>query len=244
MHLDAQEKSIYDVQTLKIEEHTFDSIVNFNYIEPYLNGIAWLRQHVKENMEQFPMEEEAIATSRDQNHEAHKRWERYMRTLPVKILKISDLQTLLSIECKSKELVSICEDINDNWEISFENKSNQPLSFEFELGANRLLVYPDYGDHVEIMSSTDALCNEHVNYIGNGRATIFIPPNSDVRIELPVVYSCDGKNGESFRSAYSDGHLSIEYKIKLTGYIYNHDEKELYLVATLFEQLKNIQLKF
>ena len=48
-HVHAQEKTVYDVQNLKLDETTADGIISFQDIVPHLIGVAELRKHVYEN---------------------------------------------------------------------------------------------------------------------------------------------------------------------------------------------------
>lgn len=244
MQLDAQEKSIYDVETLKIEEHIYDSIVQFDFIEPHLNGIGWLRKHVEDNLEDFPMEEAAISSSRDKQHEAHKRWERYMRKLPVKVYKIEDIQKALEVKCSITETITVCKNFQDVMELTFENHSTQPLSFEFALSYNSFIQYPDDSENLDDAILKVPSANDKFNYVGNGRATITISPNQEIKVSLPVNYSCDGKGGELYKTSFPSNFVEINYDIKLNGYTYNKDKKELYMLATSNLDLIKLKLEY
>ena len=101
-------RTIYDTQNLKLDENSSDKVVSFKVIQPFLNGIADLRQHVLENQKDYPMEQKAIETSRDKKHEAHKRWERYMRKLPVYVYMVNDINDFIAVETQlSKRCVSL-----------------------------------------------------------------------------------------------------------------------------------------
>mgnify|MGYP006945904126 FL=1 len=102
------ERTIYDVQTLKLDESTVDNVISFKKIVPHLNGIANLRDYVLKHQEEFPMEQKAIETSRDKKHEAHKRWERYMRKLPVFVLMANDINDYISVETTISKSITVC----------------------------------------------------------------------------------------------------------------------------------------
>ncbi len=63
-----QDKTIYQTQTLKLDEYAVDNVISFSELLPHLDGIANLRQHVLENLEDYPMEQSAIESSRDKEH--------------------------------------------------------------------------------------------------------------------------------------------------------------------------------
>ncbi len=240
----SQEKTIYDVETLKIDEAVYDSVVQFGHIEPHLNGIGWLRKHVEENMADYPMEEEAIATSRNKQHEAHKRWERYMRTLPVKIFKIEDIKSAIEIKCSIQEKVSVCQDFQSTMVLTFENHCSQPINFEFALDYNSFILYPSDQSGLEKVNYSQENSNDSFNYVGDGRATISISPNQLITVSIPLNYSCDGKGGELYKSIFQDNLVQINCDLKLNGYTYNKEKKELYMLATSNIKLASLKLEY
>ncbi|ARV14522.1 hypothetical protein [Polaribacter sp. SA4-12] len=220
-------RTIYDVQTLKLDKSTSDKLVSFKVIQPFLNSIADLRQHVLENLEDYPMEQKAIETSRDKKHEAHKRWERYMRKLPVYVYMVNDINDFISVETQLNKKITICKKFNDEIIIKVKNKNNYRINGELELLPNSLINYP-YNDR-EVIQLSKTHSESFFNYINAGRATFSLPANAEISIKMPIVYNCDGKNGETYDLKDK---VEIEHKINLSGYFFNKNKKELYRVTS------------
>ncbi|WP_298425476.1 hypothetical protein [uncultured Kordia sp.] len=234
----AQEKTIYDVQDLKLDETTADGIISFQKIVPHLTGVAKLRKHVYENQELYPMEQKAIETSRDKKHEAHKRWERYMRKLPVSVYLVDDMQNYITVTTSISDRLTVCEKFNDQLALKIENKNDYPISAEIELDAGQLVNFPKASNEVEkIFNKKQKIA---FNYIGNGRATFSLPANSKLTVNLPIVYSCDGKKGKTIKQL--NNQILINHKINLVGYIYNEEKKELYRVTSIPVTTSSIKL--
>lgn len=236
----AQEKTVYDVQNLMLDETTADGIISFQSIVPYLTGVAKLRQHVYENQEQYPMEQKAIETSRDKKHEAHKRWERYMRKLPVYVYIAKDIQNYISVTTEISDHFTVCQKFTDKLVVSIENKNKYPISAEIEFETGTLINFPKSKDDIKIAYNKDQ--NITFNYIGNGRATFSLPPKSKVSATIPVVYSCDGNKGKTNKTDNSQ--ISINHKINLVGYVYNSEKKELYRITSFPVTTSNIKLGY
>ncbi|QHI38762.1 hypothetical protein IMCC3317_41610 [Kordia antarctica] len=224
----AQEKTVYDVQNLMLDETTADGIISFQTIVPHLTGVANLRHHVYENQELYPMEQKAIETSRDKKHEAHKRWERYMRKLPVYVYIAKDIQNYISVTTEISDHFTVCQKFTDKLVVNIENKNEYPISAEIELETGSIINFPKSKDDVKISYNKNK--NITFNYIGNGRATFSLPPKSKVSAIIPVVYSCDGNNGKTNKTDNSQ--ISINHKINLVGYVYNSEKKELYRITS------------
>ncbi|MEE9409010.1 MAG: hypothetical protein V3V28_13155 [Polaribacter sp.] len=221
------QRSIYDVQTLKLDKSTSDKIVSFKTIKPFLNGIADLRQHVLENREDYPMEQKAIETSRDKKHEAHKRWERYMRKLPVLVYMVNDMNDFISVETKLSKEITICKKFKDDLFIKVKNKNNYRINAELELLPNPLINYPYNNREVVLLSKTAT--DSFFNYINAGRATFSLPANAEIYIKIPVIYNCDGKKGKTYNLKNK---VEIVHKINLSGYVFNKNKEELYRVTS------------
>lgn len=224
----SQEKTVYDVQTLKLDENSADDIISFREVQPYLSGIADLRQHVLENQEDYPMEQKAIETSRDKKHEAHKRWERYMRKLPVYVRLIDDMNNFIIVETQISNTIEVCSKFNDVLIVKIKNKNNYLINAEIELQPNKLINYPKEKDEIEILSKKDI--ETKFEYINNGKATFTLPANSEISVKIPVVYNCDGKKGSTYN--ISEDQIDISHKINLVGYLYNKYKKELYRITS------------
>lgn len=235
-----QEKSVYDVQNLKLDESTADGLISFKKIVPHLMGVAKLRQHVYENQELYPMEQKAIETSRDKKHEAHKRWERYMRKLPVYVFIAKDIQDYIKVTTKITDRFTVCQKFNDELFVKIENKNNYPISAEIELDAGNLVNFPKSNDGVKNIN--DSVKRIIFNYIGNGRATFSLPPNSKLTTTIPVVYSCDGQKGKTNKT--KNNQILINHKINLGGYIYNSEKKELYRITSFPITTSKIKLAY
>lgn len=236
----AQEKTVYDVQNLKLDESTADALISFKEIIPYLTGVAKLRQHVLENQELYPMEKKAIETSRDKKHEAHKRWERYMRKLPVYVFIAKDMQEYITVSTTISKKLTVCQKFNDELHVKIENKNSDPISAEIELDAGNLVNFPkSKGDVKFTLSDAEKMT---FNYIGNGRATFSMPPKSQINAVIPVVYSCDGRNGVTNKT--TNNQILIKHKINLVGYIYNNEKKELYRVTSFPVTTATIKLAY
>jgi len=220
-------RTIYDTQNLKLDKKSSDKIVSFKVIQPFLNGIADLRQDVLDNLENYPMEQKAIETSRDKKHEAHKRWERYMRKLPVYIYMVNDMNDFIIIETQLSKKITICKKFNDEIIIKVKNKNNYRINGELELLPNSLINYPYNNKEVNQLSKTHS--ESFFNYINAGRATFSLPANSEIEIKMPIVYNCDGKNGKTYNLKNK---IEIEHKINLSGYLFNKNKKELYRVTS------------
>ena len=220
-------KTIYDVQTLKLDEESSDKVVSFKVVQPFLNGIADLRQHVLENQDDYPMEQKAIETSRDKKHEAHKRWERYMRKLPVFVYMVNDMNNFIAVETQLTKEITICKKFNDEIIIKLKNKNNYRINGELELLTNSLINYPYNNRDVKQLSKTHS--KSFFNYINGGRATFSLPANAEISVKMPLVYNCDGKNGETYNLKDK---VEIEHKINLSGYLFNKNKEELYRVTS------------
>lgn len=220
-------KSIYDTQNLKLNFNNVDSIISFKNLKPYLKGISELRQHVLENQESYPMEQSAIETSRDKKHEAHKRWERYMRKLPVYVYMVNDMNDFIKVETQITKKISVCKKFNDEIIIDIKNNNNYRINGELELIPNQLINYPFNNRKVIQLSKTHS--NSFLKYINGGRATFSLPANAKISIKMPIVYNCDGKKGMSYNL---NDKVNIEHKINLSGYLYNKNKKELYRVTS------------
>lgn len=238
--LHAQEKNVYDVQDLKLDETTADGIISFQKIVPHLMGIAELRRHVFEHQELYPMEQKAIETSRDKKHEAHKRWERYMRKLPVYVYIVKDIQDYIKVTTEISRSLTVCEQFTDNLTVNIENKNAYPISAEIELEAGVLVNFPKSADEIKVSFHKDQKIT--FNYIGNGRATFSLPANSKVSATLPVVYTCDGKKGKTTK--IENNQILINHKINLVGYIYNSEKKELYRITSFPVTTSSIKLAY
>lgn len=236
----AQEKTVYDVQNLMLDETTADGIISFQKIVPHLRGVALLRQHVYENQELYPMEQKAIETSRDKKHEAHKRWERYMRKLPVYVYIAKDIQNYISVTTEISDHFTVCQKFNDKLVVNIENKNEYPISAEIEFETGTLINFPKSKDDIEV----SYIKNQNIafNYIGNGRATFSLPPKSKVSATIPVVYSCDGKKGKTNKTDNSQ--ISINHKINLVGYVYDSEKKELYRITSFPVTTSSIKLGY
>ncbi len=234
----AQEKTIYEVQDLKLDETTADGIISFQKIVPHLTGVAKLRKHVFDNQELYPMEQKAIETSRDKKHEAHKRWERYMRKLPVYVYLVKDIQNYIKVTTSISDRLTVCKKFNDQLTINIENKNNYPISAEIELDAGSIVNFPKTDDGVEKIYNLKQ--KTAFNYIGNGRATFSLPAKTKLAVKIPIVYSCDGKNGKTFKEL--NNQILINHKINLVGYIYNEEKKELYRVTSIPVTTSSIKL--
>lgn len=220
-------RTIYDTQNLKLDESSSDKIVSFKVMQPFLNGIADLRQHVLENQEDYPMEQKAIETSRDKKHEAHKRWERYMRKLPVYVYMVNDMNNFISVETQLSKKITLCKKFNDEIIIKVKNKNNYRINGELELLPNPLINYPYNNREVINLSKTHS--DSFFNYINAGRATFSLPANAEIEIKMPIVYNCDGKNGSTYNLKNK---IEIEHKINLSGYLFNKNKEELYRVTS------------
>jgi hypothetical protein len=236
----AQEKTVYDVQNLMLDETTADGIISFQKIVPHLTGIAKLRRHVYENQELYPMEQKAIETSRDKKHEAHKRWERYMRKLPVYVYMVRDVQNYIQVTTEISNGFTVCQKFNDNLTVNIENKNEYPISAEIEFEAGNLVNFPKSGEEIKITFNKNQKIT--FNYIGNGRATFSLPAKSKVSAIIPVVYTCDGKNGKTNKT--ENNQISINHKINLVGYIYNSEKKELYRITSFPITTSKIKLAY
>ncbi|WP_430409684.1 hypothetical protein [Kordia sp.] len=237
----AQEKTIYDVQDLKLDETTADGIISFQKIVPHLTGVAKLRKHVLDNQELYPMEQKAIETSRNKKHEAHKRWERYMRKLPVYVYLVDDMQNYIKVTTSISERLTVCKKFNDQLLLKIENKNNYPISAEIELDAGNLVNFPKTGASIEKKFNTQQKIT--FNYIANGRATFSLPANSKLAVNIPIVYSCDGKKGTTLTKELNN-QILINHKINLVGYIYNEQEKELYRITSIPVTTSSIKLTY
>jgi hypothetical protein len=236
----AQEKNVYDVQNLKLDETTADGIISFQNIVPHLTGVAKLRRHVYENQELYPMEQKAIETSRDKKHEAHKRWERYMRKLPVYVYIAKDLQNYIKVTTSISDHFTVCKKFNDKLFVEIENKNDYPISAEIELEAGNIINFPKSKDEVKVTYNKDQKIT--FNYIGSGRATFSLPPNSKVSATIPVVYSCNGQKGKTTKT--ENNQISINHKINLVGYIYDSEKKELYRITSFPITTSKIKLAY
>jgi len=236
----AQEKTVYDVQNLKLDETTADGIISFQKIVPHLMGIAELRRHVYENQELYPMEQKAIETSRDKKHEAHKRWERYMRKLPVYVYLAKDIQDYIQVTTKISNSITVCQKFNDNLIVSIENKNAYPISAEIEFETGSLVNFPKSAEEIKVSFHKDQKIT--FNYIGNGRATFSLPAHSKVSATLPIVYTCDGKKGNTTKT--KNNQILINHKINLVGYIYNSEKKELYRITSFPVTTSSIKLGY
>lgn len=236
----AQEKTIYDVQDLKLDETTADGIISFQKIVPHLMGVTKLRKHVYDNQELYPMEQKAIETSRDKKHEAHKRWERYMRKLPVYVYLVKDIQNYITVTTSISNQLTICKKFNDELTLHIENKNDYPISAEIELDAGSIVNFPKTDDEVEKIFNQKL--KVAFNYIGNGRATFSLPAKTKIAVKIPIVYSCDGKNGKTFKEL--NNQILINHKVNLVGYIYNEEKKELYRVTSIPVTTSRIKLRY
>ncbi|WP_298519338.1 hypothetical protein [uncultured Kordia sp.] len=236
----AQEKTVYDVQNLKLDETTADGLISFEKIVPHLTGIAKLRRHVLENQELYPMEQKAIETSRDKKHEAHKRWERYMRKLPVYVYIAKDMQKYITVSTTISDNFTVCEKFSDKLFVKIENNNNYPISAEIELQAGNLVNFPKSQNDIQYTSSDTKKIT--FNYIGNGRATFSMPAKSQINATIPVVYSCDGQKGITNKT--ENNQILIKHKINLVGYIYNSEKKELYRITSFPIATSTIKLAY
>ncbi len=236
----AQEKTVYDVQNLKLDETTADGIISFSKIVPHLTGIAKLRRHVYENQELYPMEQKAIETSRDKKHEAHKRWERYMRKLPVYVYIAKDIQEYITVNTKITNQFTVCEKFTDVLSINIKNRNSYPISAEIELQAGNIVNFPKSNSEVKVKDNKEKKIT--FNYIGNGRATFTLPPNASVSAIIPIVYSCDGNKGKTNKT--ENNQILINHKINLVGYIYNSEKKELYRITSFPITTSTIKLAY
>ena len=231
-------KTIYDVQTLKLDENSSDKIVSFKEMQPFLKGILELRQHVLENQEDYPMEQKAIETSRDKKHEAHKRWERYMRKLPVFVYMVNDMNDFITVETQLTKEITICKKFNDEIIIKVKNKNNYRINGELELLTNPLINYPYNNRAVTQLFKSHP--DSFFSYINAGRATFSLPANAEISIKMPIVYNCDGKNGKTYNLKDK---VDIEHKINLSGYIFNKYKEELYRVTSTKMVSSTINIK-
>jgi hypothetical protein len=238
--LNAQEKTIYDVQNLKLDEYAADGLITFDKLIPHLSGITKLRQHVYENPELYPMEQKAIETSRDKKHEAHKRWERYMRKLPVYVYIVKDMQDYISVSTSITKSFTVCKKFTDELSVKIENKNDYPISAEIELEAGNLVNFPKSKNNVTHTASDAQKIT--FNYIGNGRATFSMPPKSQINATIPVVYSCDGQGGRTNKT--ENNQILINHKINLVGHIYNNEKKELYRITSFPITTATIKLAY
>jgi hypothetical protein len=220
-------KTIYDTQNLKLDENSSDKLVSFKVIQPFLNGIADLRQHVLENQEDYPMEQKAIETSRDKKHEAHKRWERYMRKLPVFVYMVNDMNDFIAVETQLTKKMTVCKKFNDEIIVKVKNKNNYRINGELELLRNPLINYPYNNREVIQLSKTHS--ESFFSYIKSGRATFSLTDQSEISIKMPIVYNCDGKKGKTYNLKDK---VDIEHKINLSGYLFNKNKEELYRVTS------------
>ena len=195
-------------------------------IQPHLSGISDLRQYILENQQDFPLEKEAIKTSRNKKHEAHKRWERYMRKLPVTVLMVNDINNYISVETKISKSITLCKNFKDELFVKIKNKNNFKINAEIELKQNSIINYPKNNKNVVFLSKkTD---NVFFNYINNGNATFSLPANKELYVKIPIVYNCNGRKDNNLKLK----NIDISHKINLSGYIYNKDKKELYRVTS------------
>lgn len=236
----AQEKTVYDVQNLKLDETTADGIISFQNIVPHLTGVTKLRYHVYENQELYPMEQKAIETSRDKKHEAHKRWERYMRKLPVYVYIAKDIQNYITVTTSISDHFTVCQKFNDNLIVKIENKNDYPISAEIEFEAGNLVSFPKSDEEIKISFNKNQKIT--FNYIGNGRATFSLPANSKVSTTIPVVYSCSGQKSKTNKT--KNNQILINHKINLVGYIYNSEKKELYRITSFPVTTSSIKLAY
>ena len=220
-------KTIYDVQTLKLDENSSDKVVSFKEMQPFLNGILELRQHVLENQEDYPMEQKAIETSRNKKHEAHKRWERYMRKLPVFVYIVNDMNDFIEVKTQLSKKITICKIFNDEIILKIKNKNNYRINGELELLPNPLINYPYNNRNVTQLSKTHS--KSFFSYINAGRATFSLPANAEISVKMPIVYNCDGKNGKTYNLKDK---VDIQHKINLSGYLFNKNKEELYRVTS------------
>ncbi|MEM6687015.1 MAG: hypothetical protein AAF617_14635 [Bacteroidota bacterium] len=236
----AQEKSVYDVQNLKLDETNADGLISFAELIPHLTGIAKLRQHVFDNQELYPMEQKAVETSRNKKHEAHKRWERYMRKLPVYLYVVKDIQDYIPVTTTITKSFTVCQKFKDNLSLKIENINEYPVSAEIELEAGSLVNFPKSNKKIQFTSSDSKKIT--FNYIGNGRATFSMPPKSSINAVIPIVYSCDGQNGVTNKT--DNNQILINHKINLVGYIYNNEKKELYRITSFPVTTARIKLAY
>ncbi len=226
LSLQSQHRTIYDVQTLKLDESSIDNVISFKEILPHLNGIADLRDYVLKHREEFPMEQKAIETSRDKKHEAHKRWERYMRKLPVLVLMANDINDYITVETTISKNITICKNFTDVLYVKIKNKNNFRINAEVEFEQNKLINFPKNKNSISLLSEKKD--NVFYNYISNGNSTFSLPPNTEIHVKIPIVYNCNGKSGDSKKN----NKIEIKHKINLGGYIYNKFKKELYRVTS------------
>ena len=230
------ERTIYDVQTLKLDESTVDNVISFKKIVPHLNGIANLRDYVLKHQEEFPMEQKAIETSRDKKHEAHKRWERYMRKLPVFVLMANDINDYISVETTISKNISVCRKFTDELFVRIKNKNNFRINAEIEFEQNKLINFPKNKKSVVLLS--DKKKGAFFNYVNNGKSTFSLPPNSEIFVKIPIVYNCNGKNNNTIENST----IEVNHKINLGGYVYNKFKKELYRVTSKYIKTSTINI--
>lgn len=235
------QKSVFDMQHLKLDSHAVDSQVEFSFLENHYNGMGWLRNDVSQNLANYPMAEADVLSSRDKEHEAHKRWERYMRKLPVYVHQVNDINKFLEVKVELPDQIKLCESFKDTVWISISNTSSIMLNSELELSQNPIIQWPKDNRSMALeawgLSPMEAL-----NYGGNGRFTFSILPNSTIRIRVAVVYSCDGYGGDRILQSLTTNEIQMDYQLILSGYIYNREEQELYRCISGQLPLKSIKL--
>lgn len=229
-------RTIYDVQNLKLDENSIDSIVSFKKILPHLNGIANLRDYVLKHQEEFPMEQKAIETSRDKKHEAHKRWERYMRKLPVFVLMVNDINNYITVETNISNNITICKKFTDDLYVKIKNKNNFRINAEIEFEQNKLINFPKNKKNIVLLSEKKK--DVFFNYVNNGKSTFSLPPNSEIFVKIPIVYNCNGKNNNTIENST----IEVNHKINLGGYVYNKFKKELYRVTSKYIKTSTINI--
>ena len=229
-------RTIYDVQNLKLDENSIDSIVSFKKILPHLNGIANLRDYVLKHQEEFPMEQKAIETSRDKKHEAHKRWERYMRKLPVFVLMVNDINNYITVETNISNNITICKKFTDDLYVKIKNKNNFRINAEIEFEQNKLINFPKNKKNIVLLSEKKK--DVFFNYVNNGKSTFSLPPNSEIFVKIPIVYNCNGKNNNTIENSA----IEVNHKINLGGYVYNKFKKELYRVTSKYIKTSTINI--
>lgn len=235
-----QDKTIYQTQTLKLDEYAVDNVISFSELLRHLDGIANLRQHVLENLEDYPMEQSAIESSRDKEHEAHKRWERYMRKLPVYVCLVDDMNDYIIVDTQISETIEVCKQYTDVLTLQIKNVNNYMINGEIELQHNSFVNFPKDKEDINLLSTSDQ--DAIFNYISNGLGTFSLPSNSQISISIPITYNCNGN--EKDINAINNEKVNISHKIILGGYIFNKEEEVLYRVTSNVITTSSIKLTY
>lgn len=220
--------SIYDVQNLLITESSIDSSVSYKFVGDNYLGQAELRNRIKSNPDSFPLEAEAKASSRDFEHEVHKRWERYMRKLPVKIVDVANFHKIIKVKASIKKGLET-DFTTDTLVLIFKNKKKYSIATELEISSPSKVVLPRYNSDV-IFTCNKNDSDSHFKIYTRGKAILNLKGKGALDVRIPILYSNDGISEQKHFSASLDD-FTLDFL--LTGYLYNEEEKTLYKITSL-----------